>query len=90
MHVLWPEALWYLAIGHASHTEEPTVDATFPESHSVHVELPSDVEYLPSVQFEHIDALVRLYFPGSHREQFTAPPVLNVPASQAEQVELPL
>ena len=44
LHVLWPEALWYLAIGHASHTEEPTVDATFPESHAVHVMLASDDE----------------------------------------------
>ena len=37
----------------------------------------------------HDDALVRLYLPGMHCVQLTAPVRLKVPASQAEQLELP-
>ena len=37
----------------------------------------------------HDDALVRLYLPDMHCVQFTAPMRLKVPASHAEQVELP-
>ena len=40
-------------------------------------------------QFMHDEALVRLYLPGMHCVQFTAPVRLKVPASQAEQLELP-
>ena len=53
------------------------------------VELASEIEWKPSVQFVHDDALVRLYFPPTQFEQFTAPARLKVPASQAEQLELP-
>ena len=48
-----------------------------------------ETEYSPAGHFVHDEALVRLYFPGPHCEQFTAPMTLKVPASQAEQLELP-
>ena len=71
------------------HEIDPTVAATLPASHAVQVELASEVEWKPSEQLVHDDALVRLYLPATQCEQFTAPARLTVPASQAEQLGFP-
>ena len=68
---------------------EPFDGATVPAGQSEHVEAPFEEAIFPASHASQSLWPVPEKVPASHKEQLTAPPLLNVPPLQAEQDMLP-